>query len=158
MYYLTSSYFIISDLSGVKTEKVLDKGRIIVIEDKAIIALDIKTYLTRNGYHNTLFFLSGDKAMEFINRNEIDLALVDLILHSNVDGIDIAKELKKRAIPFIFVSAFSNPNQYEEAIKLNPAAVFFKPINLNEILEKIRQILKNNSHRKKNYHRLNNYN
>lgn len=149
---------LIPDLSLVIWRISLNNKNIIIIEDKAIIALDIKTYLSRNGYTNTLFFLSGDKALEYINDNKPDLALVDVILHSNVDGIEIARELKKKSVPFIFVSAFSNPRQYEEAIKLNPAAVFIKPINLNEILDTIKEILDNNSTRKNNYHSTRNFN
>jgi DNA-binding response OmpR family regulator len=135
----------------------LDSKKIIVVEDKAIIALDIKIYLTRNGYNNTISFLSGDTALEYLNENKPDLALIDVILHSDVDGIDLAKELKKRSIPFIFVSAFSNPRQYEEAVQLNPAAIFIKPINLNEILVKIREILRNNSGQNKKINRTKNY-
>lgn len=135
----------------------MDSKKIIVVEDKAIIALDIKTYLTRNGYNNTLSFLSGDTALKYLNENKPDLALIDVILHSNVDGIDLAKELKKRSIPFIFVSAFSNSRQYEEAVQLNPAAIFIKPINLNEILVKIREILRNNSGKEKKINRTKNY-
>ncbi len=121
----------------------LNDKQIIIVEDKAIIALDLKTYLNRNGYENTIFFLNGDKALNYISKNKPDLALIDVILHSDTNGIDIAKELKKLSVPFIFVSAFSNPRQYDEAIKLKPAAVFLKPINLNEILSKIKEILKN---------------
>jgi DNA-binding response OmpR family regulator len=122
----------------------LSNHKIIVVEDKAIIALDIKTYLTNNGYKNTSFFLNGDTALKFISKNKPDLALIDVILHSNANGIDIARELKKLSVPFIFVSAFSNPYQYKEALDLKPSAVFIKPINLAEILSAIRIILKNN--------------
>lgn len=123
----------------------LNDKQIIIVEDKAIIALDLKNYLYKHGYENTIFFLSGDKALNYISRNKPDLALIDVILHSETDGIDIAKVLKKLSVPFIFVSAFSNPHQYDEAIKLKPAAVFLKPINLNEILSKIKEILKSNN-------------
>ncbi len=136
----------------------MNDKNIIIVEDKAIIALDIKTYLTRNGYSNTLFFLSGDKAMEYINKNKPDLALIDVILHSDIDGIELAKELKKKSVPFIFVSAFSNPHQYEEAISLNPAAVFIKPISHREILFKIKQILKEKTKSERNSNRAKNYN
>ena len=122
----------------------MNENKIIIVEDIAIIALDLKTYLNRNGYENTLFFLSGDKALNYISKNKPDLALIDVILHSNIDGIDIARELKRLWVPFIFVSAFSNPRQYDEAIKLKPAAVFLKPINLSDILLKIKEILKIN--------------
>lgn len=135
----------------------MDK-RIIIVEDKAIIALDIKTYLTKNGYSNTLFFLSGDKALEYINNNKPDLVLIDIILHSNVDGIDLAKELKKKSVPFIFVSSFSNSLQYEEAVSLNPAAIFIKPISHHEVLFKINQILKDKTKRERKPNGAKNYN
>lgn len=122
----------------------MNNQKIIVVEDKAIIALDIKTYLSKNGYKNTSFFLNGDEAIKSLNKNKPDLALIDIVLHSKTNGIDIARELKKLSVPFIFVSAFSNPHQYEQAIGLKPAAIFLKPINLVEILSAIEVILRNN--------------
>ena len=131
--------------------------QIIIIEDKAIIALDIKTYLNKNGYDNALSFLNGDKAWEYLDENKPDLVLIDVMLHSEVTGIEIAKKLKKLAIPFIFISAFSNPVQYQEAVELSPVAIFHKPVNLAEILLVIKKILSKHKIHNQNNNKIKSY-
>ena len=114
--------------------------RIIVVEDKAIIALDIMRFLIRNGYKNTRYYLNGTDALKAIKNAKPDLAILDVILHSNVTGIDIAEELKKVSVPFIFISALSQPGHRQAISKLKPAAVFLKPVNLNEVLLEVRKL------------------
>jgi CheY-like chemotaxis protein len=37
------------------------------------------------------------------------VALVDINLADDISGIEVARKLKQKGIPFIFLSAFSNP-------------------------------------------------
>lgn len=114
--------------------------RIIVVDDKAIIALDIMRFLIMNGYKNTSYYLNGEDALKAVKNEKPDLAILDVILHSDITGIDIAEELKKMSVPFIFISALSQPSHRQAISKLNPAAVFLKPVNLNEVLLEIRKL------------------
>ncbi len=115
--------------------------KIMVVEDKAIIALDIMRFLVSNGFKNTSYYLNGEAALRAIKTDKPDLAVLDVILHGKVNGIEIAEELNRLSIPFIFVSALSNPAHREAAIKLNPRAIFIKPVNLNDVLAVVRSTL-----------------
>ncbi len=114
---------------------------IIVVEDKAIIALDIMRFLIHNGYKNTRYYLNGEDAMKGIEEERPSLVILDIILHGEVSGINIAEELKKLSIPFIFISALSNPAHKEAVFKLKPAGVFLKPVNLSEVLTAVQKLL-----------------
>ncbi len=115
--------------------------KIMVVEDKAIIALDIMRFLISKGYKNTMYYLTGDDAFKAIRDKKPDLAILDVILDGEITGIDIAEELNKFSIPFIFVSALSNPKHRQEIERLKPAAVFIKPVNLNEVLLAVQNAL-----------------
>ncbi len=115
--------------------------RIIVVEDKAIIALDIMRFLMRKGYKNTTYYLNGGDALKAISNEKPDLVILDVILHGEISGIDIAEELNKFSVPFIFVSALSNPNHQLAVSKLKPVAVFLKPVNLNDVLSTVQKVL-----------------
>ncbi len=114
--------------------------KIMVVEDKAIIALDIMRFLVSKGFKNTCYYLNGDAAMKAIQIAKPDLALLDVILHGKVTGIAIAEELNRLSVPFIFISALSNPAHYKAAVKLNPRAIFIKPVNLDEVLAVVNSI------------------
>ncbi len=115
--------------------------RIMVVEDKAIIALDIMRFLISKGYKDTSYYLNGEDAFLAIQSVKPDLVILDVILHGSISGIDIAEELNRLTIPFIFVSALSNPNHQLAVSKLKPAAVFLKPVNLNEVLTMVQKVL-----------------
>jgi DNA-binding response OmpR family regulator len=118
----------------------MSSPKIMVVEDKAIIALDIMRFLVSRGYKNTTYYLNGIDALKAIKNNKPDLALLDVILADDISGIDIAKELKRLSVPFIFISALSNPNHQKAVMKLSPEAIFLKPVNLNEVLIAIQNI------------------
>lgn len=115
-----------------------------VVEDKAIVALDIKRFLIRQGYKNTKYYLNGTDALNAIKNNKPDIALLDVILTDEISGIDIARELKKLSVPFIIISALSNPDHREEVTNLNPEAIFSKPVNLNDVLNAVSRIIAKN--------------
>jgi two-component SAPR family response regulator len=119
----------------------LKNKRIVIVEDQPIVALDFQTFLKINGYNNVHFFISGKEAMEGIKNTPPDLAILDIKLKDTVTGLDIAEYLKNLKIKFIFVSAFSNKENYKKAVDLNPAKILFKPINHNALLNSINEVL-----------------
>jgi len=123
----------------------LKNKRIIIVEDQPIVALDFQTYLNANNYKNVTYFISGKEALNNIKKIRPDLVLLDIKLKDNVSGLDIAEYLNEVNIPFIFVSAFSNPENYRKALNLTPAKILHKPIEHKSLLEAIDEILHLNS-------------
>ena len=115
--------------------------RIIIIEDQILIALDLEFLFRNNGYKDVSSFSSGKKAIENIKTKKPDLALLDIRLQDDVSGITVAESLKELDVPFIFVSAFSDHNNYVKAVKLNPAKIFYKPFDPKDLLNAAEEIL-----------------
>lgn len=118
---------------------------ILVAEDQGITALEIKSILKRRGYDNILCFCKGETAMECLYKENPDFAILDIRLADDVSGIDIAKNLKQKNIPFIFISAFSDPLYYKNAEALNPAGMINKPFEAAALLEVVDKIRDNPS-------------
>jgi two-component SAPR family response regulator len=79
--------------------------RILVVEDEALIALDLHRLLDQTGATVIGPAVSVSQALEAINENHIDFALLDIKLgDETVDPV--AEVLAKRAIPTIFVTAY----------------------------------------------------
>jgi YesN/AraC family two-component response regulator len=115
--------------------------RIIIVEDEPIVALDFEYLFINNGYKNISSFYSGKEAIEDISLQKPDLALLDIRLEDEISGLDVAIELQKFNIPFIFISAFSDQNNYTRALSLDPAHLFYKPVNSKALMSTVESIL-----------------
>jgi two-component system, response regulator PdtaR len=113
----------------------------LIVEDKTIIALDLKYTFKKWGFENSVIFDSGEKAIEYLEDYSPTLAILDIRLADNVSGIEVAKKLKQKKIPFIFLSAFSDPVNLKSAEELNPFAIIKKPLLSDQISEVLERFL-----------------
>ena len=111
----------------------------LIVEDQVITALDLKQTLKDYGYSNVTIINKGKNAIDFIENESLSVALLDIKLADEVSGIEVAKKLKQKRIPFIFISAFSNPENFKLAKELKPAGILKKPFRE----QSIKALLKN---------------
>lgn len=122
----------------------MNKIKIGVVEDEVIIADSICATLKQLGYDFTEPVTSYTEALAMMEEEKPDLMLLDINLAGNKDGIDLAAEIKKRYdIPFIFLTANSDPETIERAKKVEPPAYLVKPFNKNELFTSIEICLSN---------------
>lgn len=93
----------------------MSRTTILLVEDEAINAIVGKRTLEKYGY-NVVISNSGEKAVEFINKNSgIDLILMDIDLGSGIDGTEAAVEiLKEHDLPLVFLSSHTKPEVVEK--------------------------------------------
>ncbi len=108
--------------------------KILVVEDELIVARDIKKTLERNGYQVVGVARSTDKALQMVEEEKPTLVLVDIFLKGKLTGIDLAQELNKMAIPFIYISANSNKPVLEAAKSTQPYGFILKPFRERDLL------------------------
>jgi YesN/AraC family two-component response regulator len=108
--------------------------KILVVEDEAYIAIDMKLILDKEGYHTLIDCFSVDRALELIKEECPDLVLIDVNLNGVKNGLDLARLLKNEyQIPFIFITSFSDKDTLRVAADLAPSAYItkpFKPLDL----------------------------
>jgi len=80
--------------------------RVLVVEDEALIAIDIAQHLIDAGFRVVGPATSVAKALELIAKNGCDVAVLDFNLRSET-AEPIAHELQGRGTPFIFLSGIS---------------------------------------------------
>ena len=112
--------------------------RIGIVEDEVIIAETIILYLTRLEYNVVFSALSYEEAILGIETQKPDLLLLDINLGSDKNGIDIAGELKEKyKLPFIFLTANSDPGTLQKAKLVKPLAFLVKPFTQNGLYTSI---------------------
>jgi DNA-binding response OmpR family regulator len=81
--------------------------RCLVVEDQALIGMAIEAYLEEIGCAVEPL-ASCAAALAWLDANTPDLAVIDFMLR---DGpcIDLARELKRRGVPFVIYSGYPRP-------------------------------------------------
>ena len=113
---------------------MLEKLKILVVEDDAIIAQLIEHYLIQFGYQVIDIIHNGDRALDAIHNLQPDLVLLDINLEGTKDGIDIATIIEqKHRIPYLFITALSDALTINRLRNLNPLAYIVKPFKEEDL-------------------------
>lgn len=125
--------------------------KILVVEDEIIIADNICDTLEDLGYDPLEPAMDYEEAMSILDEEVPDIAILDIKISGEKDGIEVAKKIKKDFdIPFIFLTANSDRHTVEEAKEVNPAAFLVKPFTQEELFAAIEIGLNNFSKQKGN--------
>lgn len=92
--------------------------RVLVVEDEAIVAIYIEAQLTKVGFQVVGPAPSVAKALKLIAEVGCDVAVLDVNLRDETVE-PVARALRSRHIPFIFLSAVSRdqlPHGFDEAV------------------------------------------
>jgi CheY-like chemotaxis protein len=107
---------------------------ILIVEDEAVIAMDLEMRVQKLGYRVAGVTAHGDRALEIAGRLHPDLVLMDVNILGGRDGVTIATEIRERLdIPSIFLTAYSDDETIARATDSNPLGYLIKPIAEREL-------------------------
>ena len=93
----------------------MNKAKILIVEDEAIVALEIKYRLTKLGYSVIGTASSGKRALELTEETKPDVVLMDIKLKGSMNGLEVATQIRDRFnIPCIFLTAFSDDSTIKQ--------------------------------------------
>jgi CheY-like chemotaxis protein len=118
--------------------------RVLAVEDLQSDRLIIKKELGPEFHVTTLS--SENEAIAFANVHEFDVALINLMLREDLDGVRLLKKLKQiRQNDFwpIAITCYVDPSRYSIAMNAGFQAVMMKPFDLQtfKILTGARQMI-----------------
>lgn len=101
---------------------------VLVVEDEALIALDLACSIESLGYRVLGPALSGEEARRIAEKNNPDLLVMDITLQGKADGIETARAITQRyPAKIVFLTALSDAATRARASSLNPMAFLAKP-------------------------------
>ena len=119
----------------------MEKPRILVVEDEAIIAMDIELLLKRLGYEVIGSVNSGEAAICAAEDLKPDLILMDIILKGEIDGIESAREImRNNDIPVIYLTANADTATVKRARDTASYGYITKPVNQYSITANIKPL------------------
>lgn len=116
--------------------------RILVLEDDAKLNQAVCTYLNDSGF-SAKGCLSARAAYEELYNNLYDLIVSDIMM-PEVDGFEFAETVRRvnRNIPILFMSARDDLPSKQRGFRLGIDDYMVKPIELDELLLRIRALLR----------------
>lgn len=122
----------------------MNKVKILVVEDEVIIADNICMILEDLGYELLEPAINYEEAIETIEAEKPDIAILDIQLGGKKDGIDLAWKIKEEFdFPFVFLTSNADVMTVERAKKVAPPAYLVKPFNRDDLYTSIEMALHN---------------
>ncbi len=116
----------------------MSQAKIFIVEDEQIIAMGIEACLIYAGYEVVGMAPSGEKALVKIPQTQPDLVLMDVMLATEMDGIETAEQVISRFnIPVIFLTAFNDDSTLKRAQNSNPFGFLTKPCDDRDLIPAI---------------------
>jgi len=117
-------------------------ARILVLDDMLDAVNLIKRILTQKG-HEVFGFTEEEEALKFARCDSVDLALLDIKL-KKMSGIQVLEELKKirPSLRAIMLTGYPTLETAQEALRLGAAEYCVKPIDTDELEDKVERALK----------------
>jgi CheY-like chemotaxis protein/DNA-binding transcriptional ArsR family regulator len=117
----------------------MTQKKVMIVEDELITAEAIAVLLKKLEYNPVVIVSSGEEAISKIDKFDIDLILMDIILAGTMDGIETAKLINTHYnIPIIFITAYGDKKTLNRAKLSEPYGYIVKPFtNEDDLLPTI---------------------
>jgi len=105
----------------------MDRTRVIIADDEALIRLDLREMLTNQGYLVVGEVADGHSAVNQARELRPDIVIMDIKM-PDMDGIEAAKILtEERIAPVVLISAYSQRELVERAREAGVVTYLVKP-------------------------------
>jgi DNA-binding response OmpR family regulator len=120
----------------------LEGAEILIIEDEPNLGKTLLAAFQDKG-SRPAWVTTAQSAWERLNIKPIDLILLDVNLPDG-NGFDLALQIQKnnRAIPIIFLTAMSSPEDRIRGLEMGAEDYIVKPFHLKELLLRVSKLLK----------------
>ena len=114
----------------------MSKNSVLILEDEAIIAMDMEMMLEDNGYSVLGPCSSVDVVRQTVADLRPDIAVLDVNLGRGKTSFEFAEEMQEMGIPLLFLSGYSEA-VVQVPQQLSAAERLMKPVLEGELLAAI---------------------
>ncbi len=116
--------------------------KILAVDDEESVRQSYRIILSQ--HYNVSLARNGQEALDFLDKNHVDLILLDLTM-PGMTGDEVLRKLNERGnvVPVIVVTASSSVSSAVDAMKFGAREYLQKPFDVHALLLNIERILKN---------------
>src|SRR5262245_4445221 len=120
----------------------VQKARILIVEDEALVAEDLRMRLLRMGYAVTGIVDRAEDVLTATLESSPDIVLMDIKLKGASDGIEAGRRLRSlHQVPFVFVTSYADRATLDRACRAEPFGYVVKPFDERAIQAAIEMAL-----------------
>jgi len=120
--------------------------KVLIVEDEVIVSTLIEDTLENYGYTVVGKATNGADAIRITDETLPDIILMDIYIEGDMDGIMTAETIsEKHDIPIVYLTAYSDRETIERAIKTKPFGYMIKPFTPVELYASLEAVI--NKHR-----------
>lgn len=110
------------------------KKSILIGEDQILIAEHLLDIVSDFGYNVVGIFHNKNDIIKGLKKHQPDIALLDIKMETKFTGVEIGEYIINNFdIPFIYITAHSEKQTLQKALKTKPSAYILKPFKAKEI-------------------------
>ena len=115
----------------------MEKIRVVIAEDEAIIRLDLRETLESAGYEVVADTGRGDEAVKLVSEYKPEVVILDIKM-PGIDGIQVAREIgTTEDTAVVILTAFSQRELIDEAVDAGALAYLVKPYQQSDLVPAI---------------------
>lgn len=107
--------------------------RMLVLEDEALILLDLEQTLMDAGVETVLVAATNADALTIVDGAVLDAAILDVNLGRGESSYDVARRLQQKGVPFLFSSGTDGVSEGFENVPL-----VLKPFTSDQVVNSLR--------------------
>jgi two-component system KDP operon response regulator KdpE len=117
------------------------RPRILIVDDDPSIVKFVCDNLKAEKY-DTLTSMNGAKALQVIERELLDLVILDIML-PGTDGFEVCRKIREWSqIPIIMLSALGNEEDKIKCLDVGADDYITKPFGIHELMARVRAVLR----------------
>jgi len=115
---------------------------ILAVDDVSLLLSTLRSFL-QNTEYKFVGVTSGESALKYLQNHKADLFLLDIEM-PGMNGYELAIKLKEsgQTAPIIFLTGNAQTECVRRAIEVGASEFIVKPVNGEQVLEKIRKFIK----------------
>lgn len=117
--------------------------KLLLVEDEEELVSIVQTYFRDEGYEVRVA-LNGEEGLKAVQDFKPDVIVSDVKM-ARMDGFEFYEALQKlpeaAKIPFVFLTIMDDRSSVERAKELGASAYITKPFDVEELHEKIRELM-----------------
>jgi len=120
----------------------MSKKRILLVDDEPKLVRLVWEVLTATGF-DVITIGSGREAVQKVALEQPDLVLLDIVLADEVDGYEVARQVRKfSTVPIIMLTARVEESDLLQGFDAGADDYITKPFSSKELLARVRAVLK----------------
>ncbi len=130
--------------------------KVLIVEDNYELNKTLKEILELNGYLVESAY-DGEEALDYILSGDYDIIILDILL-PKVDGYDVCKIIRDKGIktPVLMLTAKGTIQDKVKGLDIGADDYLVKPFDIEELLARIRALIRRNSTEKSDIVRIDN--